>query len=638
MTKKHAHEQLNSFTGAFVKLRGIFKQLGAGDPYPNERKLHLFITAGSPESLQNAINIIQHCSVTGLVIPTAHTAQTAHGTQLQSQPSVPTYQYPSHQQVQLISQPFTVPSFSQLAAPQYQDQRHAPQSAQLLQAVSSGLLLNLQQKAFVYHARVSLGALAGPNVGHPGFSIKGKILGPQGQNVKHITTVTGAKVQLRGRGATQNSEADGIDDMYLDVNASSEVSLNQAVELATNLVETVRLEYIASVTKPLQHIVQSNSYNQPNAYGVAPQQYYPAPYPPMPLGGNVLHGHSVPAPRALPSPLFPPPPIPSMNPPPRPMMPMTGMQQPVPRTASTVPTPLVVQSKGCVPFMYPDGDAVVREPNPLPISTDAPPQLSLLKAPESSEGKGSNSTNVIAAPPPARLSLNGSTFEARVLTKADHSSSARSSSSSSSGSGSGNDRQHRGTSEDSRSNPSSSSSGSNKRRRGFQESSVYTAPVDCPLPTTLTHQTAPTPAPALNKQRREPLIAPSDSPQSTQNHDPPVSDPTVGRTLDLNGTHTPKGPEPASNVMAALAAMTERRMQAKMSRPLVPSFSSVLSPPERPPVPSFAGKPAVPLFPVSSAPSPSPLLDKNSDLQLPPAAASFKLPGLTAYEDDDDED
>jgi hypothetical protein len=567
------------------------------------------------------------------MLPAAQPAQSGLSTQLHSQPSAPIYQYPNHQQVQQISQPFTVPSFSQLAAPQYQDQRYAPQSSQLLQAVSSGLL-NLQQKSFVYHARVSLGALAGQNVGHPGFSIKGKILGPQGQNVKHITTVTGAKVQLRGRGATQNPEADGNDDMYLDVNATSEVSLNQAVTLATNLVETVRLEYIVSVTKPLQHIIPSTGYIQPNAYGAAPQHYYPASYPPMPLGSNIAHGQSVPAPRALPVPLFPPQPIPSANPPARQMMPMTSTQHPPPRTALAGPTPPAAQSKGCVPFMYPDGDAVVRAPNPLPISVDMPPQSSLRKAPASSEGKDSTSIGM-SAPPPPRLSLNGSTFEARILTKADHSLSARSSSSSSSGSG--NDRQHRSSNDDDRSSSSSSSSGSNKRRRGFQESSVYTAPVDCPLPTTLTHQ-APSPsssAPVLSKQRREPLDAPSDAAHRSLGHALPVSEPTAGRTLHLSGTQAPKGTEPASNVIAALAAMTERRLQSKMSRPLVPSFSGVLSPPDRPQVPSFAGKPAVPLFPVSSALGASSV---DNDSAPAPAAPCFKLPGLTAYEDDDDED
>lgn len=622
MTKKHAHEQLNSFTGAFVKLRGIFKQLGARDPNPNERKLHLFITAGSPESLQNALNIVRHWSTTGLLLPLAQPTQSVQSTLLQSQASTPSYQYPNHQQVQHISQPFTVPSFSQLAAPQYQDQRFAPQSSQLLEAVSSGLL-NLQQKSFVYHARVSIGALAGPNVGHPGFSVKNQILGSQGQNIKHITAVTGAKVQLKGRGSSQSPEADGNEDTYLDVNAYSELSLNQAVDLATNLVETVRLEYIAYVTKPLQHVVQSNGYSQLNAYSAAPQQYYSAPYPPM------SHNHSVAAPRALPVPLFPPPPVLNVNAPARPMVPMSSVQHPALRASSAGPTPSAVQSKGCVPFMYPDGDAVIRTPNPFPVSADVPPQPSLRSAPDSSEGK--NSTSMIAPPPP-RLSLNGSTFEARILTKADHSSTARSSSS-------GNDRQHRSTSNDSRSSSSSSSSssGSNKRRRGFQESVVYTAPVDCPLPTTLTHQAPSTSVPAINRPRREPLDTPSDAAHRSQVHAPPVSEPAVERILDLNGTHAQKGPEPASNVMAALAAMTERRLQAKMSRPAVPSFSSVMPPPERPPVPSFTGKPAVPLIHGKGASGLS-TLGNNSDSQSAPAAASFKLPGLTAYEDDDDED
>lgn len=35
----------------------------------------------------------------------------------------------------------------------------------------------------------------------PGFNLRGKIVGPYGQYVKHIQQETGAKVQIRGRGS-----------------------------------------------------------------------------------------------------------------------------------------------------------------------------------------------------------------------------------------------------------------------------------------------------------------------------------------------------------------------------------------------------------------------------------------------------
>ena len=455
--------------------------------------------------------------------------------------------------------------------------------------------------------------------------MKGKLLGPQGQNVKHISLVTGAKVQLRGRGASQNPEADGPEDMHLEINASSEISMKQALELAFNLVETIRQEYVASVTQPLQS-TQSNMYNVSGVQRAAGQSY-PPQYPTAP------YTNTLPAPGPF---------IPPHR---RPIAIAATMQHTVTQSphshASTTPIP---PSKGCVPFVYPDGDAVIRpsssklEPSNAPSSTPPVAQIS------TATGESF----------PARLSLNGSTF-AVVRPKEVTSSSRSSSNSSSSSSGSDNHG---------RSGDDSSNSGSNKRRRGFKESAVYTSTSDNPIPTSM-HQNNTADVKVVpiadsvlpNGLRGSRLQSESDSgngavPSVTRDNKGSMGVETEqktyinpspqGNTSSSSSSAVFSISEPAPSVVSALAAMTERRMQNK-ARPLVPVFSMS---PSFSPSPLSSGSTSPSLSnprPQSSSSGtlPGGTPNKASDaISLAPAASAvtFKLPGLTAYDDDDEDD
>ena len=511
----------------------------------------------------------------------------------------------------------------------------APPNLQLLQPSQNGML-DLQQKQFLFCEKVPLGALAGPNVSHPGFSVKGKLLGPQGQNVKHISLVTGAKVQLRGRGASQNQEADGPEDMHLEINASSEVSMKQAMELAFNLVETIRQEYVASVTQPLQATTPSNIYNVSGVQRVVGQSYPPQYHPVTPYPNT--HPDMTAAPLFNATHL-------AARTEQRPIAIATTMQHTVTQSpydhSSATPTP-TGPSKGCVPFLYPDGDAVIRtsssninsKQEPLNLSSSTTPSVVRRSAATSSESF------------PARLSLNGSTFA--VVTRSREVNTSSRSSSSSSNSGSDNGRNG---------DDIHSSSGSNKRRRGFKESAVYIGTSEIPMPTSSTHQNSmageravPTTDSTLANGLSRGTRPHSESESGTHGA---VSSRGVSMSAETNQKNftapSPQGEcrsstfpsssvvvsEPAPSVISALAAMTERRMQNKAARPLVPVFSAV-----PPPFASSALSSPHPQRPSSeSLQSATPVRTPDAaPLATATPAVAFKLPGLTAYDDDDEDD
>ena len=286
-----------------------------------------------------------------------------------------------------------------------------------------------------------------------------------------------------------------------------------------------------------------------------------------------------------------------------------------------------------MPFIYSDGDGVVRPP-PLPTDSVQIPASAIPQRPLAN-------TEGVGRPAPALLSLNGSTFGAKAIVKDE-------------------DRQKNQSNHDNRqsSSSSSSSSSSGKRRRGFQESAVYTAPIDCPLPVVTVLESSTPPLPMKN-----PCPRPSQDTALTRKHS--AGDATfdglvvlssadlsaVGATISKHATSdklsVPEVSDPAPSVMAALAAMTERRLQAKILRPLVPSFSSsdpfaarTLSekPSTEPQSVSHTAKLSCsePPHMPSSTTSITPPADIVTET-APPAAVCMKLPGLTAYEDDEDD-
>ena len=658
MIKKHAHEQLTSFTGVTVKLRGVYKQLGGPDLYPNERKLHFFLNAGTPESLRQAMVILQHCYTTGFMV--AQPRSSLITSLAQQQPQQMSYYAQPQQHFQQVTQlqpqhqnyapsQFIVPSLAQLQpqVPSQQQRQYASQESQLLQASPAGLL-NLQQNLFIYGAKVSLGALAGQNVSHPGFSVKGRILGPQGQNVKHITTMTGAKVQLKGRGATQFPEADGLEDMHIDINASSEISLKKAVELSTNLIETVRQEYVTSVTKPLHFAAPTTPINHAGQpHGAILPSYFQTSQS-VSQGFNNITANLIIGSGNAPS--FQPPP-PMFSAPPKNFEPASGLKAPIHsqsynniqsqkyegNTNSAIFVPMANSKAGCVPFLYPDSDGVVNtiiNANIIDRSESSPPSLPSHTGPSRLNtimlNGGIHHQNHNVATAAHSFPVESSS----ITTNSSNSSSSRDNHANNYVRVSNSDSNHNNSSSGNtdRNDSKEASTGSNKRRRGFQESTVYTAPTDCPLP---------------KSRLQPPTIISVLAPVAGSSRDSPTGIRGRPSNTSFEEAACPDSTAlaPSACVITALAAMTERRLQNKILRPLVPTFSSHpidrtgAKTPDELPV-----KPIVPLFSSNTKPLvPSFLSNAKQEINVQnttttsESESSFKLPGLTAYEDEDDE-
>lgn len=557
--------------------------------------------------------ILQHHASTGVLL--ANPQPMYAPIQVQRPLFMPPY-YMAQQLLQHPSQPLAVPLFQQktLLQQQHFSPQHPPQPQ-----FPANAPLNLEQH-HIFHARLNLGILADPAASHPGFSVKAKIIGPQGQNLKHILAVTGVEVHLKGPGTTNSPSSSGTEYLFLELSAPSQQSLSKAVELASNLLETVRLEHAASVTQPLQSYASKTPLSTQQLY-----HYNSQPVAATDPGTLQSRGR-------VPDWVVPASVIRSLQPnkhsnaPPN----LQIAPNPLQSNASYSAPNISVQSGRCVPFIYSDGDGVVRPPtlptDSVQIPASAIPQRSLATI----EGVG--------RPAPALLSLNGSTFVAKAIVKDE-------------------DRQKKESNHDNRQSSSSSSSSSNssgKRRRGFQESAVYTAPIDCPLPvaTILESSTPPLRRPFQDSAlARKHTATAGDAMVDGLALFSSAASSAVGENISKHATSdklsVPEVSDPAPSVMAALAAMTERRLQAKILRPLVPSFSSSDSfaarslsekPSTEPQSVSHIAKlsPSQPPLMPSSTTSFTPPADDVTE-SAPPAAMCMKLPGLTAYEDDEDD-
>ena len=84
-----------------------------------------------------------------------------------------------------------------------------------------------------------------PTESVPAFTIRGKILGPQGSFLKHIQTQTGCKVHLRGKGSGYmelgNTE-EANDRLHLFISGMKKEDVEQAKELAEDLLQHIRKE------------------------------------------------------------------------------------------------------------------------------------------------------------------------------------------------------------------------------------------------------------------------------------------------------------------------------------------------------------------------------------------------------------
>lgn len=552
-------------TGVSIKLRGVFKQLGAPDSQPNERKLYLFLNAGSSDALGKALGMLYNCFSTGSIFASAQPPIT-----IQSQQLI------ESQQPQLFHN-YT----SQFAAPtqqQQEQQYHQQQQPPQLQQQQYGQYLQPPQilpavikPVYNCNARVSLGILSDARLDQE-FKVKEKILGSGGQNLTHIENVTGVRAYLIGGGPLKAENGSWLEDFFLDLNAVSNDQLQQGVQLTSNLVETLRQEYVSLNPHLAQPTTLSNF--DTNTY-VPPPQQIPAPtWIPPPQQVPMQQAVSLPmnqnfAPQIPQNQSFAPqihyvgfnnnphlalgmaqnhqdPGQPYLHSQIRPMHP--------------VHVPGVPVQKGRVPFSYPDSDGIVHvegngsthrheEENTGPVHysdrRERPREPSFRDKRDDGDRYERESSS----------SSSRGRYDGRNNDRRD--------SDRDRGGGDRGDYRDRGdrSSDNDRSRDEKRDSDRRdsdkshekevvevkKRKRGFQESVEYISPQDIPIPKAIHNQ----------KEKKDNVVQ--------ENH-----------VNDTNPTddelRIPTFTEPTESVLAALAAMTQRR-KAKISRPLVPSFA-----------------------------------------------------------------
>ncbi|KAF9961238.1 hypothetical protein BGZ72_004379 [Mortierella alpina] len=99
-----------------------------------------------------------------------------------------------------------------------------------------------------FHARVAIGIES-----ERMFNVRAKIVGPQGQYVKHVQNETRTRVQLKGYGsgyleADTGRESD--EPLYINILGNTQEDVDAAERLCKDLVETVKGEYTRMKSRP----------------------------------------------------------------------------------------------------------------------------------------------------------------------------------------------------------------------------------------------------------------------------------------------------------------------------------------------------------------------------------------------------
>lgn len=171
------------------------------------------------------------------------------------------------------------------------------------------------------------------NTRRPSYQVRGFIVGPGGQNVKHIQNETGCRVQVKGRGSGFVDRITGREDdvpLHVHILGPEEEGIRKAKELVLDLLAATT-EQIAEKDRfesrgssfPYNDNYRSASYSATPPPPPPPEPKLPPPPPPPP-------GSSIPPPP--PPSNLPPPPPPSSNLPPPP--PPSNLPPPPPRPSA----------------------------------------------------------------------------------------------------------------------------------------------------------------------------------------------------------------------------------------------------------------------------------------------------------------
>jgi KH domain len=191
-------------------------------------------------------------------------------------------------------------------------------------------------------------------MGKPGHVVRGMLVGQGGQNVKHITSETGCKLQLKGRGSgflDRETNAEEDVPLYLHIRGTDKEQLALAKEMCEDLIAAVS-EQIAEQeahrfgsAEPDIATISPHLSGMPSTVSPPPIPYgsfsIPPPPPMSTVSPQLPSGLPPPPPPTtsglVPPPPPPPPPLPSAGLPPPP--PLSGLPPPPPLSGIPYPLP-----------------------------------------------------------------------------------------------------------------------------------------------------------------------------------------------------------------------------------------------------------------------------------------------------------
>ncbi|XP_069138260.1 KH homology domain-containing protein 4-like isoform X1 [Argopecten irradians] len=199
LTRGSTQEEISKFSGAAVSTRGRY--LNPEDRARNmgDRPLYLCVQGPVQESVDMAVGRINEIITNGM-----KTKGTRFSPAIRPPP------------------PMQRPAFNQ------------PPPLMSIPSLPAGMMF-LQEKLFI-----------GLEHAPPNFDVKGKTMGPGGSYLQHIQAETGARVTLRGKGSgfiEPLSGREAFEPMQIHIQHQNVVGLQQAKQLAENLIQTVQHDY-----------------------------------------------------------------------------------------------------------------------------------------------------------------------------------------------------------------------------------------------------------------------------------------------------------------------------------------------------------------------------------------------------------
>ncbi|KAK7115898.1 uncharacterized protein [Littorina saxatilis] len=232
LTRGPTQEEITKFSGAAVSTRGRYMTpVEKMKNNSGERPLYLFVQGPNQDSVNVAVARINEILTGG-----KGGAPTGGGLVRTSAAPPPTGQHqlnipPAQPPPQGVGPPMMHMHTMQMP-PVHQP---PPMMAPPVQPPEMQQITVLEEKLFI-----------GLEHAPPNFDVKGKLLGPGGSYLMHIQTETCAKVFLRGKGSGFFEPALGreaFEPMHILIQHPNMMGLQQAKQLAENLIQTVQQMY-----------------------------------------------------------------------------------------------------------------------------------------------------------------------------------------------------------------------------------------------------------------------------------------------------------------------------------------------------------------------------------------------------------